>query len=154
MEVFRIALTTYCKELTGRGAELYGGRWNKMGIPAIYSSSNRALCALEILANLSVIPNGVSYSLVTITIPDNDSYPILLPQKLHKNWNDIGGKQQCVEIGTEWIKNRSSLAMFVPSCLVIEDFNILINPMHPDASKISIKQIREFAFDPRFSKND
>lgn len=154
MEVYRIAHSSYCEDLSGRGAELHGGRWNRIGTPAVYTSSNRALCALEILANLNNFPNGISYSLVTIQLPDIPDYPKILPKDLPNNWNDIFGRDHCIKLGDEWLYKRSSLAMAVPSSLVMEEFNILINPFHHDAEKIFIKEIREFAFDPRFGRND
>jgi RES domain-containing protein len=138
MQVWRICRRPFA-DLSGEGARLYGGRWNSPGRPLIYSAETAALAVLEVRVHLDlawdILPDD--YVLVAINLL---SIPI---EEL------TGLPKKTVEVGDSWLASRRSALLKVPSAIVPESFNILINCMHPDAAAISIASIRPFVFDER-----
>ena len=149
MEVFRLSKAKYSEDLSGRGAELYGGRWNSKGFPMLYTSANRALCMAEIAvhAPLGLVPVG--YMLMTISIPASIKIKRLSKSALGKNWKDFQFTQSTQKIGDDFIKDGKFAILEVPSAVVEGDSNFLINPRHKDARKIKLKEAVPFSFDER-----
>ena len=71
MTIYRLASGEYKKDLSGNGSRLYGGRWNSVGMHAVYCTENISLAVLEILVNLKKFKQPADYHIVTITIPDH-----------------------------------------------------------------------------------
>lgn len=138
MQVWRICRRPFA-DLSGEGARLYGGRWNSPGHPLIYSAETAALAVLEVRVHLDLawdlLPDD--YVLVAIGLPE---VPIEELRDLPK---------KTVDVGDAWLASRRSALLKVPSAIVPECFNILINCAHPDAAAISIASIRSFVFDDR-----
>jgi len=138
MQVFRIAKTRYINDLTGIGARIYGGRWNHKGIGVIYSSENRSLATVEYLVHvpLSIVPTDLS--IACLEIPDR-----IIPEQISKadlpsNWRDYPAPPELDELGTNWALANDSLLLRVPSAVVENESNLLINPMHPDINYVII----------------
>lgn len=148
MIVYRLSLKEYCEDLSGAGAKIYGGRWNYPGTAVIYTTENISLAVLEILvrADKSTIPPD--YMLLRIDIPDSLTATNIAKSKLKKDWKDDVDNTQF--IGTEFAKNNQGVILKVPSAVVDEEHNYIINPSHPDMKKIKIKQVTAFKFDKRF----
>jgi len=148
MNVFRLSKSKYSKDLSGKGAEISGARWNSKGIAMLYTSSSRALCTAEIAvhAPLGIIP--VDYNIITIEIPDT-SITELKISALPKDWKSFPHSHSTQKIGDNFIFNGDFLALKVPSASVQGDFNYLINPYHKEHSKIKILNIEPFEFDGR-----
>ncbi len=153
MEVFRISKAKYRKDLSGKGAELFGGRWNPIGIPALYTSENRALCALEILAHTPKDFLPPKYIIQAIQIPKNLTHSIieLSNDKLPKNWDSIQNVRETEEIGKNYFKNNY-LAIIVPSVIIKQEKNIVLNPLHPKYKEIKITEESNFIIDDRLIK--
>jgi RES domain-containing protein len=149
MVVYRIALKRYIKDLTGSGARIYGGRWNHKGVGVIYTSESIALATLEYLVNASMplIPDDLV--LAKLDIPDNILPEIISVKKLPKDWRNHPAPLVLAELGTKWIIDCKALLLRVPSAVIDSEYNILINPGHPDMKHISIKYER-FKLDNRF----
>lgn len=147
MTVYRLAIEKYSDDLTGKGAKLYGGRWNEPGFAALYSTENISLAVLEILVHTGKGHIPPQYMIIKIEIPDSISIATISKSKLKKNWKDDIGFSRF--IGNEFIKNNQSLALKVPSAIVDEEHNFMINPAHPDHKKIKIKWTKPFRFDKR-----
>jgi len=149
MIVFRLSKSTYQNDLSGRGAEIYGGRWNSRGTPMIYTSQSRALCVAEIAVHspLGIIPKD--YFLVTIEIPDDCTITQISESELPAGWSSIPHIHQTQLLGDIFIKNAENLVMKVPSAVVQGDWNYLINPLHEDISLIKIISAEEYSFDKR-----
>lgn len=149
MIVYRIAKTSHIRDLSGIGARLYGGRWNKKGIDIVYTSENRSLATVEYLVHvpISIIPGELS--IVSIKIHGLINPKAVLPGDLPKNWRDYPPPEELGEIGTKWALSNETLLLRVPSAVVENESNILINPQHPDMKRISISQIERFRFDKR-----
>jgi RES domain-containing protein len=148
MLLYRLTRCVYANDLSGSGARLYGGRWNSEGKAAIYLASSRSLALLEALVHLrpTDVPN--EYCMVIIEAPD-DFVPIdekLLPQE----WRDSTDLNILKQIGNAFLSDRKHLLLRVPSAIVSEEFNYLLNPSHPGAQKVRLKDIQSFSFDSRF----
>ena len=152
MIVYRIAKTRHIRDLSGMGARLYGGRWNNKGIGLVYTSENRSLATVEYLVHvpISIIPDDLS--ITSIEIPDSIKQKDVLPGRLPKDWRDYPSPPELAEIGTKWALSNETLLLRVPSAVVENEFNILINPQHPDMKRITISKIEKFRFDKRLVK--
>lgn len=153
MEVFRISKAKYRKDLSGKGAELFGGRWNPIGIPALYTSQNRALCALEILAHTSKDFLPPKYVIQAIQIPKafKNSIIELTNKELPKNWDSIQNLKETEELGKTYFENNY-LGIIVPSVIIKQEKNIILNPRHPKYGEIKIIEEINFIIDDRLLK--
>jgi len=127
---------------------LWGGRWNSPGRPMIYTSASASLAVLEKLVWIE--PDNVpdDLQMFEIELPDQlRPRPLDLNQLPH-GWKSAGSVA-CVEIGDAWLGSASSLALAVPSALLPEESNVLINPRHPEGHRIRVVEARPFVFDRR-----
>lgn len=152
MIVYRISRAKYSRDLSGKGAELSGGRWNSAGRPAIYTSSSVALSTVEVSVHLplGIMPND--YVLISIWLPDtsdNAESTITRLTKLPANWRSYPFPKETQQAGDTFLKKGKTLALQVPSAAVTEDYNFIINPLHPDARYVKIEDIRPYEFDQR-----
>jgi RES domain-containing protein len=149
MQVFRVAKTPFAKDLSGIGSRLYGGRWNDRGVAAIYTSESRALAALEYLVHVSHAYAPVDLSMVTFEIPDDIIPEEIASSALPKNWRRYPPSSELADIGTEWLLSNRNLLLRVPSAIVEQEHNVLINPSHSDISRVLITEVENYAFDER-----
>jgi RES domain-containing protein len=153
MIVYRLATEAYKNDLSGAGAKLYGGRWNTAGIPILYTTENISLAVLEILVRTDKQTIPISYHLIKINIPAAIQPLNITTGKLKKGWKDDPGYTQWM--GDEFIKSNSSLVLKVPSAIVAEENNYLLNTNHTDFNKVKILQTTLFRFDKRlFLENE
>ena len=135
MKVYRISTSDYSDDLSGTGARIYGGRWNKKGSPLLYCSENVSLSIFEILVHFDSLTIPQDLELLELQIDGNQIEVFPLPQfKKIKAAKDA--EYQFKNAGQEWIKACTQLALKVPSIISIYDHNILINPSHPNFSQI------------------
>jgi RES domain-containing protein len=126
-------------DLSGEGARLYGGRWNAPGYPLLYTASSAALALLEVRVHLDLPPELLPEDYVLMTIDLGD-----LPVETV----DVAPASPTI-FGADWIKQQRTPVLQVPSSIVAECTNFLINPAHPQASAARILGQRPFAFDRR-----
>jgi RES domain-containing protein len=122
---------------SAEGARLKGGRWNQPGTPAIYAATSYASAALETLvhANIGRLPRGFHY--ITIDVPDDAPVERLTAADV-PGWDEMPARASRVA-GDAWIRGRSGLVLLVPSAVTIGlDDNAVINPLHPDYSRIVV----------------
>jgi RES domain-containing protein len=133
----------------GEGARLYGGRWNSPGTRMVYTAQSQALAILEVLVHLekaSVLP---SYSLCAADF-EEDLVEALDPEALPDDWRSYPSPSGLRAIGDAWIAQQTSAVLEVPSLIVEDESNYLINPAHPDFSSLTISEPRPLEFDARF----
>jgi RES domain-containing protein len=132
---------------TGAGGLYAAGRWNHLEIPMVYTATSRALAALEFFVNLE--PNEAPDDLLIAeaTIPDDCVETIDL-KLLQRNWRRLNN-QRCRDLGSAWASSLRSLALKVPSVVVDGDWNVLLNPKHPQFAKVKIGSAEPFRFDER-----
>lgn len=144
MVVFRIARKERIQDLSGIGAQLFGGRWNEKGVPALYASSSLSLSALEILVHTDKNHPPVDMAYAEIYVPDN-----LLSQKLVR----LGEDEKALDYGTNWLKQKQGMLLKVPSVILPyeydHDFNVILNPLHEDYNKVFVSSVHDFSFDVR-----
>ena len=154
MEVFRITKQKYANDLSGKGAELFGGRWNPIGIPALYTSENRALATLELLVHTprKLLPQ--SYVLLTIAIPESLELEIITldAKQLSGDWNSLQAKEWTEEIGRKYFNELNALGIQVPSAIIKEEYNVVLNPLHPKYEQITIIDQSDIKIDQRLLK--
>ena len=139
--------------MSGQGAKEFGGRWNSKGGPVIYTAATQSLAALEILANLasySLLKR--SYSIIRVEFPIELMRSVQV-EDLPMNWKNLE-HPQLKQIGDQWLANRGTPVLEVPSALIPEECNYLINPLHPDFARIVVREPEPFPFDHRFQKQD
>jgi RES domain-containing protein len=149
MTLYRFSNKKYGVDISGEGAKLNGGRWNNKGFPVVYTSSTISLSLLELLIHSSSYEEIQSNFLMQIHIPNNVITP-LTDLTLKPNWQgDIGYSRF---IGNEFLKSKELFLLKVPSAIIPEESNILINPLHRDIKKIKIIKSSPFEFDSRLFK--
>ncbi len=152
MILYRISKRAYINDLSGRGAEINGGRWNSKGTPVIYVASSRALAVLEVAVHtpLGIIPTN--YAIAIIQLKNGSKILEVEVDTLPFNWNNNPLIRATQLIGDSFIKANEYLALKVPSASVPGDFNYLINPTHPDFKSVKITKTEAFEFDSRLFK--
>lgn len=152
MMVYRLCRKAYANDLSGRGAELNGGRWNGKGTAMIYTSVARALCMVEIMVH---IPAGIipkDFYLVSISIPDDIDISAIGPKDLPENWDRHPIAASIQKIGNDFISAQKALVLKVPSAIVKDEWNYLINALHQDFKAVKIIATEPFSFDTRLFK--
>jgi len=152
MIVYRLSKGKYKNDLSGIGAEKFGGRWNNKGFRMVYTSESRALANLEVAVHVALKLVPKDYYLTTIEIPDEliKSYP---ENKLNgKDWKTHPPSEFTQKEGDNFIKKNKSLVLKVPSAIVHGDYNYLINPVHKDIESVKILSNEPFTFDERLFK--
>ncbi len=149
MMVYRISKSKYIKDLTGTGAKLFGGRWNPKGYAVLYASINRSLAALEYLIHVDPKTVPRNLKLLALELP-NDSIEKFDKKAFLKISKKKNSSLLFKEEGKNWIESKKSLLLEVPSIIIPDEKNILINPSHKLIDKVKIKSVDKFEFDERF----
>lgn len=147
MKLWRIARAAFA-ELDGEGARLYGGRWNSEGLGVVYLSTSLALAALEYLVHVEVSMVPSDLISVELEVPDRVSRERVEVSALPEDWNTSSDHPICVDMGNAWVGQGQSCLLFVPSAVIPNSWNVLLNPLHPDGKYIQ-HRIERFAFDRR-----
>jgi RES domain-containing protein len=155
MELYRITQEKYADDLSGNGARLYGGRWNSEGKYALYTAATRSLALLEILAHVPArLLSDKRYILVTLTAPaDKTLIEMIRPEDLPGDWDALDVQHVTQTIGDKFLQEQKKLVMTVPSVLVPEEFNYVINPLHAAMKQVKIIHKRELRFNDRLVKS-
>jgi len=151
MIVFRLSKTKFARDLSGKGAEIAGGRWNSKGVAVIYTSASRALCTTEIAVHTPLGNIPEDYQIVSIQIPQSKIFELPV-SRLPKDWRKFPHSSATQKTGDQFVRENKFLVMRVPSAVVQGDFNYIINPRHPDFQKVKIAETLEFSFDERLFK--
>ena len=134
---------------------LHGGRWNRKNIPVIYAAESRSLATLEFLVHVSLFPIlPKNLSIAFLDIPDRIVAEQISAADLPDNWRDYPAAPELADLGSEWAMAMRSLLLRVPSVVVMDEFNILINPKHPDMERVTISRVESFTFDRRLVRKE
>ena len=139
MRVYRISMCKYTDDLSGYGAYLEGGRWNSSGYEMLYTSESVALCMLEVLAHLPSSIAVADFCLLVLDVPDNEIQTLTVGQ-LPPQWNSYPSIHTTKIIGNKFLEKMKTIALKVPSSIIEQEYNILLNPLHPNFKK-SVKVI-------------
>ena len=152
MNVFRLSREKYANDLSGKGAAIFGNRWNSKGVEMLYTAESRALAMAEVLVHMSLANLPDDYMMIEIEIPNSIQVEILDLNRLGENWNLNPLNTQTQSLGDAFIRSKEKCILKVPSAVVQGDFNYLINPNHSEIDKIKIKSVTKFPFDKRVFK--
>lgn len=138
-------------DLGGLGAERVGGRWNARGTPLVYASASRALACLETVVHLG---GGVALPLNRYLVrldvpPELWAARTVFDAAAQVGWDALPPGRVSIAWGTAWAQGGASCLAEVPSVVVPEESNLLLNPRHPDAARITARKLRRWLYDPR-----
>lgn len=136
------------RALDGEGARLYGGRWNSPGRPVVYAAATLALAALEYLAHVDPEDAPGDLLALGLALPADAPVRTLDAAALPDDWR-LPGAAACVAAGDAWLAAGDALALRVPSAVVPEETNLLLDPRHPAMARVREVVVRPFAYDPR-----
>ncbi len=144
MIAYRLGRKKYIRDLSGEGARLYGGRWNRKGTPMLYASEHCSLALLEHLVHASkhLLPKDVY--LLKFFIPDEIEISSIERNSLPKNWKQYPAPETLAYLGTKWCKNEETAGLKVPSVIVPDERNILLNPLHSQFRECKIEAVSAF----------
>jgi RES domain-containing protein len=132
---------------TGVGGLYAAGRWNHLGVAMVYTSTSRALAALEFFVNLEPNEAPDDLAIAEASVPDEFIESLEL-DLLPPNWRGLN-HATCRDLGSGWAASNQSLALQVPSAVVDGDWNVLLNPKHPEFTRVRIAASKPFRYDER-----
>jgi len=144
MIVFRCTLLKWARDLSGTGAYLHGGRWNSPGMAVLYTAENNVLAAFEVALRIPLDHISKNYVMVPLELPDTDD---IHTPKLPKSW--YSDQKTTQRLGDEFLKEAKHLVMKVPSALISDSYNYLLNPKHELIKKVKASAPRPILFDKR-----
>jgi RES domain-containing protein len=151
--VYRILRKPYArKPLDGEGAYRFGGRWSSVGTRLVYTSEHLSLAMIEYFIHID--PDDPPKDLVAVTadVPHSITQISISPKQLPANWRQSPPPSELAEIGDRFVRERRAAVLIVPSALALVERNWLINPRHPEFSKIRLHSVEAFEYDCRFFK--
>jgi RES domain-containing protein len=136
----------------GEGARRYGGRWNHPGTRMVYTSTTLSLAALETFVHLD--PEDAPDDLVAVSaeLPAGTAVHRLQPNDLPRGWRAYPAPESLRDLGTAWVGEGRSLALQVPSAVIPQEENLLLNPGLPSFARLRPQRPVSFSFDPRMWK--
>jgi len=137
-------------DMTGAGAKKSGGRWNRVDTPLVYSSEGIALACLETVVHLNSGGLPLNRYLIRVEIPDQVwNAAECFERGSHIGWGAQPPGLVSLSFGSVWAASQRTAILVVPSAIVPEECNILINPLHSDAGRIKASKVRKWLYDPR-----
>lgn len=147
-KVYRISKCIYIDDLRGTGAAAFAGRWHSKGTYILYTANSPSLALLESVVHMAGIPL-VDYCMICLEIPEEKIVKTSI-KNLPENWYINPAPGTLGTIGDTFIRQNEYLAMEVPSAIIAEETNLLLNPNHKDFSKVRISYKRNIPIDQRF----
>ena len=152
MPAYRIAKKQYIEDLSGEGARLHGGRWNRKGTAVVYHAENRALATVEYLVHIPLSLLPLDLYIAEISLPARAEIEDVPSKSLPQEWATYPAPAVLAEIGEKWVMRNETLLLRVPSAVVRGEFNLMINPKHQDAKDIKIVSSKPMQIDERLLK--
>ena len=146
MLIFRIGHKNYATSLTASGA---AGRWASAGKKVIYAAESIALALLENMVRRQGVGFNGDFKIVVIEVPDDIVITTINAEKLKTGWRDFRDYGICQPVGNKWFDEQATCVLKVPSAVIPESNNYVINTLHPGFSRIKIVQISDLVPDKR-----
>ncbi|MEO8408631.1 MAG: RES family NAD+ phosphorylase [Oxalobacteraceae bacterium] len=152
MRFWRITTAKWALDKLCDGTRVNGGRWNPIGFPVLYAGSTIEISALEKFIHLAGVVHP-ALKLVSVDVPDDPAL-VFRPQRADfpADWSELPVSTGAQNFGREWIDLASHLVMLVPSAVIPEAMNAVINPAHPEYRNVKLEIVRNFTFDGRMFK--
>jgi RES domain-containing protein len=146
--VWRLVTARFAESaFSGEGARRYGGRWNRKGLPMVYTAGSQSLAMLEMMAQDQ--PPRARYLMIPATLPANLKIERITPDRLPADWRDPKAREALQVMGSDWVRRGSGAVLAVPSAIIPAETNYLLNPLHPSFARIVIGKPQEFITDLR-----
>jgi RES domain-containing protein len=149
MIFYRLAHASFADDLSGIGAEKFGGRWNSKGNAAVYAAEHLSLSVLEVAVHTTFKQIPSNYRVVQLEVPDDLMMTTLPIADLDENWRIFPSPFSTQQIGNQFLIKKKTAILKVPSAVVPSEYNVVLNPHHPDFKAVQIKAILPFDFDVR-----
>jgi len=150
---WRLVKKVFASEaFSGEGPRIVGGRWNSRGTAVVYAAEHLSLAALEMFVGLSRVENGEAFYAYPLDIPAKVHVLTLAPSSLPLDCRAIKHPGSTRAVGDAWVRAGESAILRVPSVLIPAEYNLILNPIHPDFRKIIIGTPEDFSFDSRMWK--
>jgi RES domain-containing protein len=149
MHVYRITLVKYAGSLHASGN---AARWNAKDVKMIYTASSRALACLENVVHRGGIGPKEAFRTMVIEIPDGLPMTRIKKSSLLPDWHAFINYPYTQSLGNAWIEKNETAVLQVPSAIIPEEYNYLLNPLHADFTQIQLLSTEPFAFDPRIKE--
>lgn len=134
--------------MDGEGARRFGGRWNPVGLAAVYLAESRALAALEIMVHAPRAMLQLEWRVIEVDVPDR-LIETAATRKLPGGWRDQPSSLAAQRFGGDWLRTAKGVALVLPSVIIPEERALLLNPSHPEMSAIKWTKPKSFRFDER-----
>lgn len=138
MQVFRLSREKFASILSGKGTAIRGARWNSIGVELYYCASNCSLAMAEIAVHFTLATVPDDYVMMTIFFPETILVQKLSSLDLPFEWNAFPYPATTQAVGDLFVSSNKFCVLQIPSVVTQGDYNLLINPNHPDFSKIKI----------------
>ncbi|MFA9461005.1 RES family NAD+ phosphorylase [Thiohalorhabdus methylotrophus] len=133
---------------TGEGSRIAGRRWNPPGWAAVYCADSLALAMLEVLVHLAAESRDLIFLAYPVQVPD-EAILTLPASELPKHWRQEPAPENTQSLGERWLRRGETLALQVPSVIVPQETNLIINPNHQDFGQVVVGPAEEVGFDSR-----
>lgn len=153
LHLYRFADKNYADDISGKGAYLTGGRWNRPGTYALYTSSSVSLALFEVLTRFSIDLVSDIFDLVTLETPANMLIDEIRLKDLPPGWNEFPAPEAVIDLGDKWLKEGKGLILKAPCSLIQKEFNYILNPLHKDFKKVKKIGRENFSIDNRIIKS-
>ncbi len=148
MEVFRIYHEKYSNRLTSSGS---ANRWNLQGQLVIYTGSSRSLSTLELVVHRNMIVPTFQYKVMVISVADEENLiKHVRLADLPADWRSLNAYSKLQRLGSEWYQRQETLILKVPSAIISQEYNYVINTEHPAfSSKVQLVRTEDYFWDNR-----
>ena len=148
MEVFRISRAKFASQLTASGV---ANRWNIDHQKVLYTGSSRSLATLELVVHKGAMSTNADFKVMVISIMDKQTFIHEVKiNDLPDNWREIDAYPVLQQIGSDWYRNQTSLVLKVPSVIIPQEYNYVINTTHPDFNKnVLLAHLEDYFCDHR-----
>ena len=153
MMLYSVVPKVHSRDLSGKGAQLFGGRWNPKGTAVLYVAESSSQALLEYLPHFPETSMPPDLMLVSIDAPDSLSIKEIDKKDLPADWNSLPPPVSTVEIGRKWLLDRVTAALRVPSVMLPygKAWNLVLNPEHTEFARIRVVETVPLSIDSRLS---
>ena len=118
----------------------------------VYTSSTLALAALEVFVHVSPSDAPVDLVAIPADIPDELTITRVRARDLPPGWRRYPAPLGLARLGSEWLRRGRTPVLQVPSAVIPQEANYLLNPGHSDVRRVRIGRPVAFHFDERMWK--
>ena len=153
--VYRVLRKAYAQTpFDGEGAYRFGGRWSSPGTRLCYVSEHQSLAMLEYFVHLDEDDPPSDLVLAVAEIPESVTREWIDIRRLPRNWREPSAPPELTRLGDEFVRLGKNCLLVVPSVLAPREKNLLINPVHPDFTRITAHEAEPLSYDLRMFRKE